>query len=126
MCHQAFLGGPDEASEPAFLAKVSAILAGRYGRLIADASLVHASPSGKLDAAILVTDYADYGGPVVALVVVDKTVQQRGIGALLLSRSLAVLQRLGQAQCCARITLGNSASERLFQGCGFVPAADRV
>lgn len=123
LAHLAFLGGPDEASEENISRKVSAILAGSYGRFIAAASFGHESPAGELDAAILVTDYAPYGGPVIALVVVGKTVQQRGIGTTLVANSLAVLQQLGKADCCARITDGNLCSERLFQVCGFTPSA---
>lgn len=78
------------------------------------------------DAAILVTDYAPYGGSVIALVVVDKAVQQRGMAGALLSHSLAALQRLGHSQCCARITQGNTASERLFLGWGFIPEPSQI
>lgn len=122
LAHQAFLGGPDEASETHFFRKISAILAGNYGRFIDAASFVHASRTGELDAAILVTDYAPYGGPVIALVVAGKAVQQQGLGSALVSHSLAALQQLGKCHCCARITSGNVCSERLFQACGFRPS----
>lgn len=121
---RAFLGGPDEASEDDFLGKVSAILVGRYGRFMDTASLVHESSSGALDAALLVTDYLPYACPVIALVVVEKAAQQRGVATALLLHSLAVLHQAGQSQCCALITQGNLASERLFQGCGFVPVLE--
>lgn len=122
LAHQAFIGGPDEASEENFFRKVSAILAGGYGTFIDAASFVHESCTGALDAVILVTDYAPYGKPVIALVVVGKAVQQRGIGTTLVSHSLAVLQQVGKADCCARITYGNVCSERMFQACGFTPS----
>ncbi|MET1116568.1 MAG: GNAT family N-acetyltransferase [Comamonas sp.] len=124
LARQAFLGGPDEASEDVLYRKVSAILEGSYGRFIPAASFVHASADGAIDAAILVTDYPPYGAPVVALIVVAKRMRQWGIGTALVCHSLGALRQQGHTGCCARITTGNLASERLFQVCGFAPGAN--
>jgi len=124
LCHRAFLGTQDDDTAENFLSKVTGIFSGKYGPFIETASFVHDSDSGKVDAAVLVTDYVPYGCPVIALVVVGVDVQRRGIGTALVSRSLATLAQLGKAACCARITSGNERSEQFFRVCGFIPARE--
>ncbi|MCD2514064.1 GNAT family N-acetyltransferase [Comamonas endophytica] len=124
LAQQTFLDAPDEALAGTFRTTVPAILAGHYGHFIDAASFVHESSAREIDGAILVGDSPTYGGPVIGLIAVAKLLQGQGMGGMLVSHSLAALQQLGYAGCCARITVGHLRSERLFRRLGFKPVSN--
>jgi hypothetical protein len=111
----AFAGTIDDAghTEAQHTAKAAAILNGRYGRWISEASFT-IEKMGKLHSACLVSDYKPYGCPVIAVVATVPGIQRSGDGGRLLDAALRSLAILGHQECCSMITVGNIASERLF------------
>jgi hypothetical protein len=122
----AFSGTVDDAgqTETQCASKATAILGGRYGEWIGEASWT-IEQIGGLRSACLVSDCKPYGCPVIAVVATSPARKQLGDGGILLNAALASLTALGYRECCAIITEGNLASERLFLSRGFSPDADR-
>ena len=120
----AFLGTIDNAGQAMtqYESKASAIVAGRYGEWIPAASWAIEETDG-LRSACLVCDYKPYGCPVIAVVATTPSHKRTGDGGRLLDAALLSLGALGYLECCAMITVGNDASEQLFESRGFSPAA---
>ncbi|MBR8041542.1 GNAT family N-acetyltransferase [Burkholderia cenocepacia] len=120
----AFHGTIDDVghTEAQYALKVTAILGGRYGECIRDASWVVEQTDG-LQSACLVCDYKPYGCPVIAVIASAPASQRSGIAGTLLEAALVKLSALGHAECCAMVTKGNVASEHLFRSRGFLPHA---
>jgi GNAT superfamily N-acetyltransferase len=116
---EAFRGTIDDAgqSEAQYAQKVAAILDGRYGDWVPTASW-KVEP-GTLRSVCLVSDYKPYGCPVIAVVATAPEYKRTGDASTLLDATLRSLAVLGHSQCCAMITVGNHASERLFSSRGF-------
>lgn len=121
----AFHGTIDDAghTETQYALKAAAILGGRYGEWIPEASWI-VEQTGGLQSACLVCDYQPYGCPVIAVVATAPANQRFGTAGTLLDAALATLSALGHPECCAMVTQGNVASERLFGSRGFFPHAD--
>jgi Acetyltransferase (GNAT) family len=121
----AFLRTIDDAGqvESEYASKAGAILGGRYGEWIPAASWA-IEEAGNILSACLVCDYKPYGCPVIAVVATTPSRKRSGNGGTLMNAALLSLAMLGYTECCAMITMGNDASERLFSSCGFVPKAD--
>ena len=121
----AFLGTIDDAGQAMtqYESKATAIVAGRYGEWIPAASWA-IEEAGNILSACLVCDYKLYGCPVIAVVATTPSRKRSGDGGTLLNAALLSLAMLGYTECCAMITMGNDASERLFSSFGFVPKAD--
>ncbi|MFM0499722.1 hypothetical protein [Paraburkholderia caffeinilytica] len=121
----AFLGTIDDAgeTETQYASKARAIVGGRYGEWIPAASWV-IEDGGSLRSACLVCDYKPYGCPVVAVVATTPSRKRSGDGGTLIDAALLSLAALGYTECCAMVTIGNEASERLFSSRGFVHEAD--
>jgi GNAT superfamily N-acetyltransferase len=119
---EAFSGTIDDAGqrEMHYVQKVEAILDGRYGDWVCAASW-NFIDHGTLRSVCLVSDYKPYGCPVIAVVATAPEFRQRGDANTLLDAAVRSLAMLGYSQCCAMVTVGNHASERLFSSCGFVP-----
>jgi len=120
----AFLGTIDDAGQAAtqYESKATAIVAGRYGEWIPAASWA-IEEAGGLRSACLVCDYKPYGCPVIAVVATTPSHKRAGEGGSLVDAALLSLVALGYLECCAMITVGNDASERLFESRGFSPEA---
>lgn len=120
----AFLGTIDDAGQAAtqYASKAAAIVSGRYGEWIPLASWAIEDTDG-LRSACLVCDYKPYGCPVLAVVATKPSHKRMGDGGTLLDAALMSLAALGYLECCAMITVGNDASERLFESRDFSPKA---
>jgi len=118
----AFLGTIDDAGQVTsqYESKAGAIVAGRYGKWIAAASWAIEGTNG-LQSACLVCDYKPYGCPVIAVVATTPSYKRTGDGGSLVDAALLSLGALGYTECCAMVTVGNDASEQLFQSRGFSP-----
>jgi len=121
----AFAGTIDDAgqTESQYASKAAAILGGRYGEWIPAASWAN-EEAGNFLSACLVCDYKPYGSPVIAVVATTPSRKRSGDGGALVSAALLSLATLGYTECCAMVTMGNDASERLFNSCGFLPKVD--
>jgi hypothetical protein len=118
----AFLGTIDDAGQAVteYESKAASIVAGRYGEWIAAASWAIEEANG-LRSACLVCDYKPYGCPVIAVVATIPSRKRTGDGGQLVDAALLSLGALGYLECCAMITVGNDASEQLFESRGFLP-----
>lgn len=101
---------------------VESILAGRYGRVIADASKV-LRKDGKIVGAILVTDGRTHGrredDPMIVDIFVSKEYRRKGIGYHLLSAAIDSLKHKGYSNVHLWVSSSNEAS--VFYGkSGFV------
>lgn len=119
LAYAAFADTVDEAPLERWTRKISAILTNGYGTLLTDASFVAEMPSGQLAGAVLVSDFALYGAPVIAMIAVSPPAQRKGLGSVLLRRSVCALALKGVLSCCAKISPENEASQRLFARTGF-------
>lgn len=121
--HAAFLGTKDEfgQSEADYRKKAEAIIADRYGEWLSKASFVFEANS-RLCSACLVSNYAPYGSPVIAIIATLPQTKRSGYGKALLQASVCALDALGHRRCCAMITRDNTPSKRLFASCGFMPS----
>ena len=124
LCAEAFRGIPGCGEGDHFLDKTERILGGRYGPLVESASLIAVDADSAVTGVILVTEYAPYGAPVVALIATAPSVRRQGAGRALLDRSIEEMTRLGIRHCCANIDSGNGLSEAFFSACGFVAETD--
>jgi hypothetical protein len=117
---QAFLGTVDDGgqTEAEYVSKTTAILGGRYGQWIPAASWT-VEGAGGLRSACIVCDYKPYGCPVIAVVATMPACKRLGDAGTLLDAAKHSLRSLGHPACCAMITSGNEASERLFTSRGF-------
>lgn len=77
-----------------------------------------------LRSACLVCDYKPYGCPVIAAVAAKPLYKRSGDAGVLVDAALMSLGALDYLKCCAMVTSGNEASERLFMSRGFVPEID--
>jgi hypothetical protein len=121
----AFLGTIDDSglAETQYASKAKAILTGRYGEWIPTASW--AIQEGEaFRSACLVCDYKPYGCPVIAIVTTLPSRKRTGDAGILVNAALVSLTALGYTECCAMVTIGNEASERLFASRGFLPESD--
>ncbi|WP_031361410.1 hypothetical protein [Caballeronia sordidicola] len=118
---EAFRGTIDDAgqSEMQYVQKVEAILDGRYGDWVCAASWNFVD-YGTLRSVCLVSDYKPYGCPVIAVVATAPEYKLSGDANTLLDAAVRSLAVLGYSDCCAMVTVGNRASDRLFSSCGFV------
>ncbi|MFM0613177.1 GNAT family N-acetyltransferase [Paraburkholderia nemoris] len=118
----AFLGTIDDAGQAItqYESKATAIVAGRYGEWIAAASWA-VEGTGGLRSACLVCDYKPYGCPAIAVVATTPSHKRTGDGGRLVDAALWSLGALGYLECCAMVTVGNDASEQLFESRGFSP-----
>ena len=118
----AFLGTIDDAGQAVtqYESKAMAIVAGRYGKWIPAASWAIEETDG-LRSACLVCDYKPYGCPVIAVVATTPSHKRTGDGGALVDAALLSLVALGYLECCAMVTVGNDASEQLFEKRGFSP-----
>jgi hypothetical protein len=121
----AFMGTIDDSgqTEAHYASKTTAILSGQYGEWIPAASWIVDGANG-IRSACLVCDYTPYGCPVIAVVATMPACKRLGDAGTLLDAALRSLRSLGHLECCAMITSGNEASERLFSSRGFSPVAD--
>jgi hypothetical protein len=122
---QAFLGTIDDGgqTEAQYVSKTTAILGGRYGQWVPAASWAVEGASG-LRSACIVCDYKPYDCPVIAVVATMPACKRLSDAGTLLDAAMHSLRILGHLECCAMITSGNEASERLFASRGFSPVAD--
>lgn len=119
LAYAAFAGTVDEAPPEQWARKISAIVSNGYGRFLEDASFVAETHTGQLAGVVLVSDFALYGDPVIAMIAVSPPAQHKGLGSLLLRRSVSALALKGALSCCAKISPGNEASQRVFARTGF-------
>lgn len=121
----AFHGTIDDAgqTEAQYALKVTAIIDGRYGEWIPEASWTVEQTDG-LQSACLVCNYQPYECPVIAVVASAPASQTSGLAGVLLDIALAKLAELGHSECSAMVSKGNVASERLFGSRGFLPHVD--
>lgn len=119
LAYAAFAGTVDELLLEQWTRKISAIVNDGYGTFLTDASFVAEMPSGQLAGVVLVSDFALYGAPVIAMIAVSPPAQHKGLGSLLLRRSVSALALKGVLSCCAKISPENKASQRLFARTGF-------
>ncbi|WP_150124050.1 GNAT family N-acetyltransferase [Cupriavidus nantongensis] len=119
MVHAAFLPSVDGAPLDSWRRKLSSIFGDQYGRFLSSASFVAEAPSGQLAGAVMATDFALYRAPVIALIAVSPSIQDKGVGSYLLRRSLQALAIEGFPNCRAKISPGNNASLQLFRKTGF-------
>lgn len=99
------------------LAETDALFYGGSGELLPSCSWVVVAAEGML-AASLATRWQ--GQPLIAYVLTRAVHKKRGLGKMVLHRSLLTLQEQGESQVRAFITEGNTPSERLFARFGFV------
>jgi GNAT superfamily N-acetyltransferase len=120
----AFPGTIDAAGQAAtqYASKAAAIVGGHYGEWIPTESWALEETDG-LRSACLVCDYKPCGCPVIAVVVTKPSHKRTGDGGMLVDAARTSLEALGYLECCAMITVGNDASEQLFESCGFSPKA---
>jgi L-amino acid N-acyltransferase YncA len=104
---------------PRWIAKAEAMIAGRYGHCIFPASFVSEGHGGQLSAVCVATDYKPYGAPVIAVVACLPASRRTGIALDLVQTTLNALRNERFSTACAKISMGNRASERLFAKCGF-------
>lgn len=120
---EAFRSISEQGGVEYFRLKIENILVGYYGRFLEMASfLALDGRSGWLAGAILATDDAAYGDPLVALVATHPTRWCEGIGRGLLYRCTDALRREGFERCCANISKRNRVSADFFAACDFACA----
>ncbi len=106
------------ASASAALAEGQATLAGKWGPVIWEASLLGVADESPVAAAVIVEDDAHDRQPLVAFLVTDPGHQRRGLGQQLLERALERLDAIGMHELHIAVTSCNRA-RRLYQRLGF-------
>ncbi len=111
--------GPAEAE-----AEVRAVLAGRYGPIIWEASGLLGSPDAPIAAAFVCAHQIGTTDlPFLCYILVDPEHQGRGLAHHLLLQSARRLQALGHSGLHLLVTLGNTPAERLYERLGLVELA---
>lgn len=125
--YDAYLGSEDEilfsSTNGLERAKmVESILAGRYGRVISEASKV-LRQNGNIVAAILVTDGRTHNqmtsDPMVVDIFVNNKLRKRGIGRYLLYTAIDAMKQKGYGNLHLWVSTGNNA-RYLYKKVGFV------
>lgn len=118
----AYRGTPDDDGET--LADAEQAVAHYWRELnpLPDCSWVVPGPAGRLYAACLIGWYPDWRAPIVAYSMTHPDVKRQGLAIHLVRAALAALSDQGYTQVYAVITVGNTASEQLFQRLGFTYA----
>lgn len=101
------------------IAEVENYLNGEYGTPLLEASQLALTSRGEGAAAILISRWGGEELPLITFAMTAPAMQGKGLGRLLLHRSLAALREAGETAVRAVVTEGNTASERLFVGIGF-------
>jgi ribosomal protein S18 acetylase RimI-like enzyme len=114
----AYAGTIDDAGETPeeALAEIDRTLGGAYGPYLEDCSFLVES-AGAVVAASLITQWAE--APLVAFVMVAPGFQRRGLGELLLRRSMAALHAKGEGELLLFVTDGNAPAQQLYERLGF-------
>lgn len=100
--------------------EIDNFLKGEYGEPLLDASVVAADAGGVPRSGVLITRWGRQGYPLVAFVMTEPAFQGKGIARALLSESLRRMKENGEEEARAAITVGNTASEKLFERVGFL------
>lgn len=109
----------DEYSEPReALADAAQTLAGRWGPLIDEASLVATADGDLVGAVVTVRDDAHDMVPLLAHVLTDPSWQRRGVASWLVAESVGRLAGLQIEEVHLAVTRGNPA-ERVYERLGF-------
>lgn len=98
------------------LAEVNAMLDGKYGPWLADASFV-VELDGRLAAASVITLWLDI--PLVAQIFTHPAYTNRGLGKFLLTRSINALYDQGYEELVLYVTEGNDSAQHLYTILGF-------
>ena len=114
----AYRGTIDDEGETAeeTLAEVNAMLDGKYGPWLADASFV-VELDGRLVAACVITLWSDI--PLVAQLFSHPDYTNRGLGKFLLTRSINALYDQGYEELVLYVTDGNTSAEHVYTTLGF-------
>lgn len=114
----AYRGTVDDEGETAeeTLAEVNAMLDGKYGPWLADASVV-VELDGRLVAACVITLWSDI--PLVAQLFTHPDYTNRGLGKSLLTRSINALYDQGYEELVLYVTEGNENAQHLYAALGF-------
>jgi GNAT superfamily N-acetyltransferase len=109
----------DEYASPAeSLADAEDALAGKWGPLIAEASLAAVAAGDLIAAVITVRDVEHEMLPLLAFALTEPKWQRRGIGGWLIQESIARLSLLGVSEVHLAVTRGNPA-QQLYERIGF-------
>lgn len=111
--------GPGDAD-----AEASAAMAGRWGPVVWQASLVAEVESALMAAVIIVLDDAHGQLPLLAFAVTDPACQRHGIGRWLIEDSMHRLDLIGVKELHLAVTRGNPAMA-LYQRVGFTMVPGR-
>lgn len=125
LAYRAFQESVDEAPLAVWEEKIQAIIHGTYGRFLADASFKATTSDGALAGMVLVADYAEYRGPVIALIAVDPPCQRQGLARHLVLQTINALAFQGFLACRARVSPGNEPSAKLFHAVAFTPVTEQ-
>lgn len=106
-------GGPGDAD-----ADAAGALAGRWGPVVWQASLVSELDGAVVSAVVIVLDDAHEHVPLLAFAMTDPAVQRRGIGRWLIEESIRRLDQIGVKELHLAVTCGNPAFA-LYQRLGF-------
>jgi GNAT superfamily N-acetyltransferase len=98
------------------LAEFNAMLDGKYGPWLADASFL-VELDGRLVAASVITLWRDV--PMVAQLFTHPDYANRGLGKFLLTRSINALHHQGYAELVLYVTEGNDSAQHLYTAIGF-------
>lgn len=114
----AYRGTVDDEGETAeeTLAEVNAMLEGKYGPWLADASFV-VELDGRLVAACVITLWSDM--PLVTQLFTHPDYTNRGLGKFLLTRSINALYDQGYEALVLYVTSGNASAEHVYATLGF-------
>lgn len=114
----AYRGTIDDDGETAeeALAEIDRTLGGDYGPYLEHCSFL-VEAEDRAVAASLITRWAE--APLVAFVMVDPAFQCRGLGELVLRRSMAALWARGEVELALFVTDGNTPAQRLYDRLGF-------
>ncbi|HMQ35475.1 MAG TPA: GNAT family N-acetyltransferase [Chloroflexaceae bacterium] len=99
------------------LAEIGRTLGGSYGPYLEPCSFL-VEDEGRAVAASLVTRWTE--APLLAFVMVAPDFQRRGLGELVLRRSMAALWASGETELVLFVTDGNTPAQRLYERLGFV------
>lgn len=114
----AYRGTVDDEGETAAeaLAEVNAMLDGKYGPWLADASFV-VELDGRLVAACVITLWQET--PLVTQLFTHPDYTNRGLGKFLLTRSINALCAQGYQELVLYVTSGNASAQHVYATLGF-------